>query len=172
MVIKWTLRLVTGIVAREKDTATVQTTAYGTTSADAMVSARTVHSKQLWVQSDDGKMVTAQLQGTQNVSASPGDRVRVVFADPGGHVVGLNNETLETTWTWKYPSNSGCLALIAALSFFAMPIAGLVALWRGSLLIGAALLAVTAFIVIVPLGRNRRKVRNLHRQRQEMLSPS
>jgi hypothetical protein len=168
--IKWSLRLVTGAVVREKDHTSVETTVYGTTSSDAAMGATTKHGKQLWVQTDAGEVVTARLDNTKDISASPGDRVRIVFADPGAHVVGLTNETLHTTWKWKYPSNSGWLALIAALAFFAMPIAGLIALWQGSLLAGIVLLTLTAFIVAVPLGNNRRKIRDLHRERDAMLS--
>jgi hypothetical protein len=170
MMTKWTLRLVTGTVVREKDSASVNTTIYGSSSSDAMASAQTTHSKQLWVDRGHGDVVSAHLDGTKNVSASPGDRVRIVFADPGAHVVGLTNETLQTTWKWKYPSKPGGFALLATLAIFAMPLFGLIALWRGNYAVGLTLLAITAFVIAVPLGLNRRRIRELHRQRDEMLS--
>ena len=170
MRIKWTLRLVTGTVVREKDHASVNTTIYGTSSQDAALSASTVHGKELWIETDDGKVVSAKLNGTERVSASPGDRVRVVFADPGAHVVGLTNETLQTTWKWKYPFKSGCLPLLAPLFFLSLLLVGLFALWRGHFTVAAISLAIVAYIFVVPLGHNRRKVRELHRLREEMLS--
>jgi hypothetical protein len=135
-----------------------------------MVGVQTTHSMQIWVQTDSGNISSALIKNSKNVSASPGDSVRIVFADPGAHVVGLRNETLQTTWKWSYPSNSGGLALLAALSFFAMPIFGMIALWRANYVVGIVLLAITAFIVVVPLGRNRQKIRELHSERDRMLS--
>lgn len=170
MTINWTLRLVTGTVAREKDTASVNTTVYGTTAGDTTISARTAHSKQIWIESDAGQMVPAKLAHTENVSASPGDRVRVVFADPGGHVVGLRNETLQTTWKWKYPPTSSSTQLIMLLALLGLSIAGLVFLWRGDLLPAALSLSVVAYIVVVPLGRNRQRIRRLHNEREAMLN--
>ena len=170
MKINWTLRLVQGVVTRGKDSASVNTTVYGSTASDAMVGVQTTHSMQIWVETDGGNIASAFIRDSRNVSASPGDSVRIVFADPGAHVVGLRNETLQTTWKWKYPSNSGCFALLAALSFFAMPILGIIALWRAHYVVGIVLLAITAFIVAVPLGRNREKIRELHSERDRMLS--
>jgi outer membrane protein assembly factor BamB len=170
MRIKWTLRLVTGTVSRERDVQSVNTTVYGTTSGDAMVGVHTTHSKQLWVQTADGRLISALLNNSEKVSAAPGDRVRVVFADPGGHVVGLANETLQTSWTWKYPSKSGFLALLAPLLFLGLLIVGLIALWRGNLSPAVICLSIVAYVYLVPLGHNRRRVRELHRERQEMLS--
>lgn len=170
MLIPWKLRLVKGVVARAKDSASVNTTVYGSTSSDAMVASQTSHTMQIWVETDNQDVTSAHIKGSINVSVSPGDRVRVVLADPGAHVVGLNNETLQTTWKWKYPSKSGGFALLAAACFFAMPIIGLIALWRANYVIGIGLLAITAFIVAVPLGRNRQTVRELHAERDRMLS--
>lgn len=170
MRIKWTLRLAIGTVARERDAASVNTTVYGSTASDAMTSARTTHSKQLWVETDDGSVISAHLRNSEHVSAAPGDRVRIVFADPGGHVVGLANETLQTSWTWNYPSKSGFLALLAPLLFLGLLIAGLIALWRGNLATAVICLSIVAYVCLVPLGHNRRRVRELHRERQEMLS--
>ena len=170
MKIKWTLRLVQGVVTRGKDSASVSTTVYGSTASNAAVSLHTTHSMQIWVETEGGNIASALIRDSKNVSASPGDSVRIVFADPGAHVVGLKNETLQTTWKWEYPSNSGWFALLAALSFFAMPIFGMIALWRANYVVGIVLLAVTAFIVAVPLGRNRQKIRELHSERDRMLS--
>ncbi len=170
MSINWTLRLLTGTVVREKDSATVKTTLYGSGNDGAFASADTEHTKQIWVDPGDGSIVSVQLKGTQNVSASPGDRVRVVFADPGSHVVGLRNENLQTSWEWKFPSNSGCLALLAALALFALPVSGLIALWREDYLVGLALLALFALIALVPMPNRRRRIAELRNARARMLS--
>lgn len=167
MGIPWTLRLITGVVARGKDTVTHETVAYG--GSNQAIATSTRHAMTLWVDTDDGQVVSANLDNTQTVTATSGDRVRIVFADPGAHVVGMANETLGQTWHWKFPS-PGSAPLIAALALLILAAAAVGFLLNGNIAVALLLSAIVAYIVIVPLGRNRQSIRALQEERSRMLA--